>query len=209
MPRPVRNKTLRTPSARARHRRRPHHFIAAWIRSPLKVGALLPSSRFLARAMAAQVDVGLAGAVIELGAGTGVVTHALMQTGIEPRRLVVIERDARLHAVMCAQFPSLNVLCADAAHLDQVLENIHVKAVSAVVSSLPLLSMPSQVRDAIVEQMARAIGKDGVIVQFTYGPRSPITAGQMRKCHLQGRRVKLVVANVPPAHVWVYRHGKQ
>lgn len=194
--------------ARARkHRVRRHHFLAAWIRSPLKIGALLPSSRGLARAMAAQVDVSKPGAVIELGAGTGVVTHALVQRGIEPQRLVILEREQRLHAVMCAQFPQLNVLCADAIELGKVLNEGKVKAVNAVVSSLPLLGMPKHVREDIVQQMALVIGSHGVIVQFTYGPRSPITPNQMRKYHLQGKRKRLVVANVPPANVWVYRRA--
>lgn len=192
-----------------KHRRRHHHFIAAWIRSPLKVGSLLPSSRGLARAMAAQVDVERPGAVVELGAGTGAVTHALVQAGISAQKLVIIEREQKLHALMCAQFPQLNVLCADAAELEKTLAHIHVKTVNAVVSSLPLLSMQKQVRDAIVQQMAQVIGKEGIIVQFTYGPRSPITPGQMRKYHLHGKRAKLVVANMPPAHVWVYRKGNE
>src|SRR3954469_4725431 len=80
----------------ARHRHRPHHFLAAWIRSPLKMGALLPSSRALARAMAAEVDIDKPGMIVELGAGTGVMTHALLQAGVPGSRLVVLERDRKL-----------------------------------------------------------------------------------------------------------------
>jgi phosphatidylethanolamine/phosphatidyl-N-methylethanolamine N-methyltransferase len=187
-------------------RRNRHHFLAAWLRSPLKMGALVPSSRALARAMAAQVTA-RSGAVIELGAGTGVVTHALVQAHIPPERLVVIERDLRLHALVMAQFPHLNVLCADAMELGAVLEEHHIDEINAIVSSLPLLSMPEQVRNAIIHQMATLIGDHGRIVQFTYGPRSPIRRGHLRKYRLAGRRVKLVVANIPPAHVWVYQRA--
>jgi phosphatidylethanolamine/phosphatidyl-N-methylethanolamine N-methyltransferase len=186
---------------------RPHHFIAAWIRSPLKMGAFLPSSRSLARAMAAEVNLDIPGAIVELGAGTGAVTQALLQAGIEPLRLVVIERDEKLHALMSTQFPQLNVVCADAAEMDTVLHGMDVKRISAIVSSLPLLSMPKRVRQAIEHQMLTLIGEEGVLVQFTYGPRSPIGRPQLRKYKLHGKRRKLVMANVPPAHVWVYRRG--
>jgi len=187
------------------HRRGRHHFIAAAMRSPFKIGGFLPSSRGLARAMAAGVDIHRPGTVVELGAGTGVVTHALVQAGISIDKLVVIERDERLHTLISLQFPHLNILRADAIELDTVLAEIGVKKVNAIVSSLPFLVMPKFVREAIQEKMAQVIGEDGVIIQFTYGPKSPISIQQMRKHHLYGKRLKLIVANVPPAHVWIYR----
>jgi phospholipid N-methyltransferase len=58
-------------SRRPAHRsiRRHPEFIAAWMRSPLAIGALVPSSKGLARAMASQIDLDQPGMVIELGAG--------------------------------------------------------------------------------------------------------------------------------------------
>ena len=191
------------------HRRQRHHFIAAAMRSPFKIGALLPSSRGLARAMASAVDIKRPGSVIELGAGTGVVTHALLKVGIAPEKLVVIERDERLHALLSSHFPLLSILQADAIELDSVLAAHCVSKINAIVSSLPFLVMPKEVRNAIQHHLATLIGDDGVLIQFTYGPASPIAAPVMRKYKLHGKRIKLVVANVPPAHVWVYRRERR
>lgn len=182
-----------------------HHFIAAWLRSPLKMGAALPSSRGLARAMAAQVDLSREGAIVELGAGTGVVTQALLEAGVAHDRLLVIERDKKLHSLLNAIFHDLKILCADAMELEDVLKNSSVSKVNAIVSSLPFISMPTAVRDGIQEQMAKVIGDLGIIVQFTYGPKSPINRNEMKRYGLVGQRVKLVLVNVPPAHVWVYK----
>jgi phosphatidylethanolamine/phosphatidyl-N-methylethanolamine N-methyltransferase len=176
------------PAKKFSHHRGRHHFIFAAMRSPFKIGGFLPSSRGLAQAMASGVDISRHGAVIELGAGTGVVTHALLKAGISPDK-----------------FPHLNILCADAIELDSVLASHSITKINAIVSSLPFLVMPKHVRHAIQHHMATLIGDDGVLIQFTYGPKSPISRGQMRKYHLQGKRMKLVVANVPPAHVWIYR----
>jgi len=206
---PLSHKLKKPVSHKTRHRHGSHHFLAAWIRSPLKIGAFLPSSRALARAMAAQVDMQNPGSIIELGAGTGVMTHALLQAGTARDRLIVIERDERLHGIVCSHFPDLKVLCADAMHLDKVLKDNGVKKINAIVSSLPLLSMPKPVREAIEHQMASVIGEHGIIVQFTYGTRSPIGGHQLRKHHLHGRRTKLVIGNLPPAHVWVYRRHEK
>lgn len=204
MPNPTDNAAAAKPR---RHRRGRRHFIVAAMRAPFKIGGFLPSSRSLARAMASGVDLHRPGAIIELGAGTGVVTHALLQAGVPVDRLVVIERDEKLHALISKAFPHLNILCADAIKLDQELQAVGVTKVNALVSSLPFLVMPMPVRNAIQEQMAKVIGEDGIIVQFTYGPKSPIGARQMRKLNLQGRRMKLVIRNVPPAHVWIYKRA--
>jgi phosphatidylethanolamine/phosphatidyl-N-methylethanolamine N-methyltransferase len=184
-----------------------HHFLAAWMRSPMKIGALLPSSRSLARAMARPVDVDNPGYVIELGAGTGVVTHALLQHGVDPDKLIVIERDEKLFSIVSSHFPQLRILCADAIQLDQVLRDAGVTKISAIVSSLPLMTMPKPVRRAIQKQMATIINDDSIIVQFTYGPQSPFSRRQMTKNFLTGKRRKMVVTNVPPAHVWVYKRA--
>lgn len=198
---------ISTTQASRKQRSLRHHFIAAWLRSPLKMGAALPSSRSLARAMAAQVDLSRDGAIIELGAGTGVVTHALLEAGIPRNKLLVIEREKKLHALLHAIFHDLKVQCADAMDLENVLKNADMQKVNAIVSSLPFITMPVAVRHGIQEQMARAIGEDGIIIQFTYGHKSPINSSELKRYGLIGQRVKLVLVNVPPAHVWVYKRG--
>src|SRR5258708_5267818 len=84
-------------------------FLARWLRAPHKIGALTPASRYLARAMADQVapDQGL---VIELGAGTGNVTQALLDAGLPPDRLIVVERDPAFYILLKQRFPFLKIL---------------------------------------------------------------------------------------------------
>jgi phosphatidylethanolamine/phosphatidyl-N-methylethanolamine N-methyltransferase len=183
------------------------HFIAAWLRAPLKMGAVLPSSRALARAIAQQVDPLRPGLIVELGAGTGVITHALIEAELPKERLLIIERERSLYGILHATFADLRIVCADALELEDTLSQEASPQVNAIVSSLPLISMPTAIRRAVEEQMARAIGGDGIIVQFTYGPKSPITPDELKRYGLVGRRVKIVLGNIPPAQVWVYRRG--
>ncbi|MFO0390002.1 MAG: class I SAM-dependent methyltransferase [Alphaproteobacteria bacterium] len=188
-----------------KRKRKQSQFLKAWVRSPLAMGSVVPSSRWLARAMAAQVDTTQEGVVIELGAGTGVVTHELLHSGIPVKNLLVVEREPRLHGLLKAHYPAVNIVCTDALHLNELLKEQGITKVNAIVSSLPLLSIPKEIRRAIVAQMAAAIGDEGRIIQFTYGPGSPISRYSLEKNALVGHRVKTVIANVPPAHVWVYR----
>ena len=71
-------------------------FIRSWIERPLTIGAVTPSGKILARTMARYVDPDSNGPVVELGPGTGPVTEALVQAGVAPSRLVLVEFDAEL-----------------------------------------------------------------------------------------------------------------
>jgi phosphatidylethanolamine/phosphatidyl-N-methylethanolamine N-methyltransferase len=183
-----------------------HHltWLKIWIRNPMKLGAIVPSSRELALAMARLVPTDRKGPVIELGGGTGVITRGLIETGIAPEDLIVIERDPTLHALLHKQFPTARIILGDATELSRLLAPMHLPPVRAVVSGLPLLSMSKPVQQKIVEEAIKVVGKDGPIIQFTYGPFSPIAR---RRFGLVGRVAERVFANLPPASVWEYRRG--
>ena len=66
-------------------------FLRSWIEKPLHMGAVMPSGRLLARTMAHYVDLESEGPVVELGPGTGAITSALVERGIDQRRLVLVE----------------------------------------------------------------------------------------------------------------------
>ena len=97
-------------------------FMASWLRSPLKIGALVPSSAALADCMAAQLDPENQGTVLELGPGTGTVTRALLARGLEPAQLVIVERDANFCHLLRNRFPGVQVLHADARSLKKYSE---------------------------------------------------------------------------------------
>jgi phosphatidylethanolamine/phosphatidyl-N-methylethanolamine N-methyltransferase len=179
-------------------------FLSNWLRAPLHVGALLPSGSALAGAMAAEVDLGRAGAVVELGAGTGPVSRALLERGVAPENLVIIERDERFHALLTERFPRSQVIRGDATDLRKLLADAGIEQVSAVVSGLPLLSIPFHKQQAILRQCFSVMGAAGVLVQFTYGLRSPVPLRRLPELEVTGRPVRRVWLNLPPATVWRY-----
>ena len=85
-----------------------------WAVKPRSVGAIAPSGRQLARAMAAQVDPALPGSVVELGPGTGVITRALIERGIAEERLILIEFNRDFAVLLRKRFPKARVLEGDA-----------------------------------------------------------------------------------------------
>src|SRR6202142_1623058 len=73
-------------------------FLRSWIEKPLHMGAVMPSGRVLARTMAQYVDVNSTGPVVELGPGTGAITNALIEHGVDQKRLVFVENKAGFRA---------------------------------------------------------------------------------------------------------------
>ena len=171
------------------------------IRDPAGIGAICSSSTFLAERMAAWVDVEQEGWVIELGGGTGAITAALLHHGVAPGRLIVIEKSKRLARHLCSRFPGIHILHGDAADIGMMAKGGMV--VTAVVSSLPLRSMPSDLVRNITNACALALGPKGRLIQFTYWSCTPspwVTAGLIQSDS------QMVWINLPPAQIEIFTH---
>lgn len=179
-------------------------FLSRWIKSPLSVASITPSSARLANAMAANLPGG-DGLVIELGGGTGKITRALLDAGVSPEQLIVIERDPHFYHYMKQLFPQVTVILGDACELTSLLTDLQLKTqVRAVVSGLPLLAMDTSTQKKIVEQSLSLIKQHGVLIQFSYGLFSPVKNSVQVELALKSRCVGQVWKNIPPAKVWTY-----
>ena len=181
-------------------------FLQTWMKSPARMGAVVPSSHRLARNMA-RIAADHAGEIIELGAGTGSLTRALLESGIDERRLHVIEVDAGLTRLLSKRFPGVNIIHADASDLITTLKQHGVdhENIGSVVSSLPLLSLPKPKKDAILQQVFTLLPPDCPLIQFTYGFKSPVSRDVLERFDRKAMRIKTVFRNIPPATVWTYQ----
>ncbi|MBY0324905.1 MAG: phospholipid methyltransferase [Reyranella sp.] len=182
-------------------------FLKRWLRRPFSTGAVVPSGRLLAEAMAATtraVIAGRPGHVIELGAGTGGVTKALLAAGIAAERLVLVERDPEFATFLRRHFDGPRIVEGDAARLPRLLADHGIAPIAAVVSSLPLLSLPTEVVNGIVAGAFETLPRGAAFVQFTYGPKPPIPRALRDRLHLDGAHGKRIWRNVPPAVVWTF-----
>ena len=183
-------------------------FLKRWLRQPLAMGAVMPSGPLLTRALAltaVREMQGRDGHVVELGAGTGEVTKALLAAGIAPERLALVERDPELVAFLRRHFRGPRIIEGDAARLPKLLAAEGVAKVATVVSGLPLLSLPAEVVTGIVHGVFEALPRGAALVQFTYGPSPPIPRALRENLHLVGAHGRRIWRNVPPAVVWTFR----
>ena len=177
-------------------------FIRTWMEKPISTGAVMPSSRALARAMARYVDPNSTGPVIELGPGTGPVTEALVRHGVDPARLVLVEFNPDFCRLLRTRYPAATVVQGDAYRLRRLLETHVDEPAAAVVSGLPLVTKPLRTRLRLISDAMSLLAEGAPFVQFTYAMLPPIPK------ELSGIRAEaseLIWMNLPPARVWVYR----
>jgi phospholipid N-methyltransferase len=182
-------------------------FFRQWLKNPMQLAAISPSSKQLARQMMSQLPRPCR-RVIELGGGTGVFTQALLDHGIAPAELLVLELNEELHQHLVRQFPGAHVVCGDAGNLEAIAREIGFSgdaAADAIISGLGLLSMPRQTQQAILQAAFDSLRPEGRFIQFTYGPANPVTREVIESLDLSARRASFTWWNVPPATVYVYQ----
>ena len=177
-------------------------FIRSWLEKPLAIGAVTPSGRALARTMAAYIDPGVPGPIIELGPGTGPVTEALVSQGIDPARLVLVEFDPIFCGLLRARYPTATVVQGDAYGLKRLLASLLDQPAAAVVSGLPLFTKPLRMRLRLLFEAFGLMSPGAPFVQFTYNAVPPIPK---RLDRVRAEASERVWMNIPPARVWVYR----
>lgn len=173
-------------------------FFLRFLRKPATVGAVKPSSAALVRAMLAPIDWSRVGVVAEFGPGTGVVTRGILRRMSPKARLVAYEIDPVFAKKLGAiNDHRLSVRNEGAQLLD-------VKA-DAIVSSLPLNSLPVAVKHEVLSNAAKHLKPGGVFVQFQYTLRQE----RLLKQYFTIDRRRLVLWNLPPAFVYVLREPRQ
>jgi len=178
------------------------HFIRSWMEKPLATGAVMPSGKRLARAMAHCVDPDAPGPIIELGPGTGAVTAALVDLGIEQKRIVLVEFNPNFCRLLRNRYPEATVVQGDAYGLKRLLGSLLRQPAAAVVSGLPLLIKPLKLRLRLLTDAFALLAPGGPFVQFTYAVVPPIPRSYSGAYAQAAERVWF---NFPPARVWVYR----
>jgi phosphatidylethanolamine/phosphatidyl-N-methylethanolamine N-methyltransferase len=179
-------------------------FLRSWIEKPLHMGAVMPSGRLLARTMAQYVDIHSDGPVIELGPGTGAITTALVEHGVDQKRLVLVEYNPSFCVLLRDRYPQATVVQGDAYRLRDSLWNVLGKPASAVVSGLPLVTKPMLTRMKLIRDAFNLLAPGAPFVQFTYSVAPPIPKSLPGVSTEASERIWM---NIPPARVWVYRKG--
>ncbi len=181
-------------------------FVREFVANPTRVGAVLPSSKRLSKAMLDGLDIAGAKAIVEYGPGTGVVTDQLGPLLKPGCTYFAIERSEEMARVWRAKHPGLKLFVDSAENAVELCRQNGVREVDIVLSGLPWSSLPVSVQTGILEATAKVLRPGGVFVTFCYhtGTLLPGSRRFFRRLPNYFSRVtkgKHVMRNVPPAFV--------
>jgi phosphatidylethanolamine/phosphatidyl-N-methylethanolamine N-methyltransferase len=176
------------------------------MRDPKSVGLPFQTSLRTARRLAsvALQAVTLGESIVELGAGTGNVCHALMEAGCAAHRLIAIERDVRLCNIMERRLPGVSVIQGDALNLEALLLRRRLPPIGAIVNGLPMRALTQAAAIHCYSQAFKLMRSAGSLIQYTYGFRPPVEPCQVRP-NLQALFLGREWRNAPPVGIWLYR----
>jgi len=175
-------------------------FFALWLQKPLCIAAATPSGARLADAVARCIDLARPGPILELGAGTGSLTQGLVRAGCPPERIIALEREPALAAMLRRELPALAVIEGDVTRIGEYLAG-SVERLAAVVSSLPIKWFPVEAQNAVVRPCLDLLGPGGRFLQLTNALTSPLAIDRLG---IAGREVDRVWLNLLPAQIWAY-----
>lgn len=175
-------------------------FFRRWLRNPLQMGSIIPSSRTLCRKIAAAVRRGPDEHVLELGAGTGVISRALLEHGVPASRLTVVEIVPEMAGFLRDSLPGVNVVQGDAFDLAGALPPAMRGRIGTAICGIPLVLLPLERQQAFVDAVEAVAPGKGFLL-YTYCATSPLP---YRKLGLDATRVAFTPLNFPPASVWRY-----
>lgn len=179
-------------------------FLRRWLANPLQMGSVVPSSPALCRRIAALVRRAPDEVVLELGAGTGVVSRALLAAGVPPENLVVVEIVPDMAEHLRQTLPHVNVIQGDAFDLPKALPAALHGKVGTAICGIPLVLLPIEAQRRFVEAVEHVAPGKGFLL-YTYCITSPLP---YRKLGLAARREAWTPLNIPPASVWRYQPAR-
>ena len=177
-------------------------FFRVALQKPLEIGAIAPSSRVLGKAIASLIDAKIAGPIVELGSGTGVVTESLLEHGISSDRLILIETDRSFLDKLSCRYPKALCISESAYNLDRIRETIYLRPAAVIVSCLPILLRSAHERIEFMDAVGRTLMPGGLLVQYSYGIGPPLRNSESLMICPKPKRIWL---NIPPATIWVYK----
>jgi phospholipid N-methyltransferase len=186
-------------------------FLKEFAHSPLHVGSICPSSRFLTSALVDIMDDAAGalhshdcpGLIIDLGAGSGIVSETLLRMGVSPERIVAVEISPGFAQVFQRRCPGVRLLIGDARHLGALLdEYAPATPVTGIISSLPLRVFPAWLIGEILQEIKNVMSqRGGSLIQYTYAwwMRYPLS-----QYGFMPYASRSVLRNLPPAKVESY-----
>lgn len=167
-----------------------------FLAAPRTIGSVAPSSQALTESMLENVDWNEVKTIVELGAGTGVFTKAIIERAAPETHIFIFEIDDELRDKL--EKETGRAIHSNASHMREALTNEGIDKIDLIVSSIPYAVLPLKTTEAIMQALQECIGENGTFVAFQYSLQMKKTFQQI----FTDVKTRFVALNIPPAFVY-------
>jgi len=205
-------RTLKSPRRlQRRHDRRAHsprwQFLRGFLKNPVMVGSIIPSSRVLIDKMLEPVDWANTKLFVEYGPGVGTFTRPILERLGPDARLVTIDTNPDFTRYLREQIDDDRLIPVNgsAADVEKILAERKLGSADYVLSGLPFSTLPPGIGDAIAEATSKVIRPGGAFLVYQFSPK----VLDFIKPHFKPIKRGFEWINVPPAVLfWAYKGEK-
>jgi phospholipid N-methyltransferase len=181
-------------------------FVKSLVESPVEIGQVTPSSRFLAEGMVNKLDLASAKVVVEFGPGTGAVTKAIVKKCGANTTFFALETNANMITIWQRRFPEHKIIHDSAENIVQHLKAHNFTEADYIVSSLPFALLPPDIAERILTNAYEALKPGGVFVTYQYLHARVInSAMRLLRKTFSDIDTSVVFRNLPPSFVFSCR----
>jgi len=182
-------------------------FFRQYVSNPARTGAIAPSSAALAQRMLSGLPLEDADVVVELGPGSGALTHHIIDQVADRARILTVEINPIFAEQLAQRFPQIEVVHGDAVHLDGLLRHRGLNGTPVIISGLPWAAFEPGLQGRLLDAVARALRPGGCFVTFAYWGMHRFKKGRLFREQIESRfsrveRTRLVWGNLPPAFAY-------
>ena len=182
-------------------------FLKSFVKKPGEIGAVMPSSRFLAHAITSEIGLDKASAIAELGPGTGAFTKIIIENINHNTHFFVVERNKDIFEHFQETFPDVTAYNCCASDLKEIVSKEGISSLDIVISGLPWAAFPAKIQIAIINSVIETLTENGVFTTFAYLQGLMLPAAHRFKALLKNKfsvvkTSKVVWRNTPPAFVY-------
>ena len=175
-------------------------FLLEYLKDPRKIGAIAPSSKYLAYEMINEIDFENTSCIVEYGPGTGSFTEKILARAKESTIIILIEINKEFYNSLIKLYGhKKNVIIVNdsAENIKEILNKNSISKVNYIISGLPFASLPEMVSNNILNKTREVIGKDGEFITFQY----TLFKKRYISSFFYKVKKKKVIRNFPPAYV--------
>lgn len=175
-------------------------FLLEYIKNPRKVGAIAPSSKYLANAMINNINFENANCIIEYGSGTGVFTEKILARAKENTIIILIEINKTFYNILKNLYgykKNVIIINDSAENIKKIINKYSIEKVDYIISGLPFSSLPKEISNSILGKTSEIISEGGEFITFQY----TLVKEKYIKCFFDEVKHERVIRNIPPAYI--------